>query len=384
MTMSLTRAVASTLTLIPIGLPPATGQDGESDAEVTSWADAAPGFAFSFPRDHGAHPEYRIEWWYWTGNVVADGGRRFGFQLTFFRRGTGRGRPLLSASPWAVDDLYLAHFAVSDLDEAAYHHSERLSRAGAGRAGATPAGDVAASGTARVWNGLWTAEITAGSQRLVARDPVSGTAIDLTLTPLKPPVLQGDAGFSRKGASPGNASHYYSLTRLTARGTLTAAGGTHQVEGLAWMDREFGSSFLEDGQAGWDWFALQLDDGRDLMLYQLRREDGTPDPHSRGVLVGADGSATHFGPDGFALAPAGTWESPASGAVYPLRWSLRVPEAGLAVEVSAAFPGQEFTSETGTGIEYWEGAVSVRGSARGRGYLEMTGYGGEALGRALR
>jgi predicted secreted hydrolase len=383
MTNPLAYSLALTLTLVQ---PPpcASGEDAGVRSPTTAWKDAAPSFAFSFPRDHGAHPEYRVEWWYWTGNLATPAGRRFGFQLTFFRSGVDRAPLSEPRSPWALGDLYLAHFAVSDLDEADYHHSERLQRAGPGRAGATAANDVAATRSAWVWNGLWTAEITPSSQRLVARDPVSGTAIDLELAPLKPPVLQGEAGFSKKGASPGNASNYYSVTRLSARGTVTVGSGTCQVDGLAWMDREFGSSFLEDGQAGWDWFALHLDDGSDLMLYQLRREDGHPDPHSRGVLVGADGSATHFGADRFTLTPGAPWTSLVSGAAYPVRWSVRVPGAGLDLEVSAAIPAQEFTSEAGTGIDYWEGAVEVRGSASGRGYLEMTGYAGGALGRALR
>ena len=340
-----------------------------------TWKPAAPGYTFTFPSDHAAHPEHRIEWWYWTGNLTAADGHQFGYQLTFFRSGVAR-QPS-TPSKFAIRDLYLAHFAVSDITGTTFHHAHQLHRAGIARAG--DAFDPG-TGTTRVWNDRWNATISDTGQRLIAHDPVSDIAIELDLTSLKPPALNGIDGYSQKGSDPDNASLYYSLTRLQTTGTVTVADVTHTVTGLSWMDREFGSSFLEPGQQGWDWFSLHLDDGRDLMLYQLRREDGTTDPFSAGTLVETDGTTTHLTSKDFSLTPDRTWKSDTTDATYPVAWTIALPAQNLTLTTTTTFPDQEFTTES---ISYWEGAVRVGGSTPGRGYLEMTGYSGTALSRAL-
>jgi predicted secreted hydrolase len=209
-------------------------------------------------------------------------------------------------------------------------------------------------------------------------------SILLDLAPGKPPVIHGEQSVSRKGSQAGNASHYYSLARLPTRGELTFAGRRHVVEGLSWMDHEFGTSFLEAEQIGWDWFSIQLDDGADLMLFQLRRLDGSRDPHSSGTWIGSSGNSRSLGFRDFTLNPGGVWKSPESGALYPLSWDIEVPSQNLNLQVNAAMPGQELKTERSTGVTYWEGSVKVSGSragqsVRGRGYLEMTGYSGKPM-----
>jgi predicted secreted hydrolase len=219
------------------------------------WREAAEGFRFSFPRDHGSHPDYRIEWWYYTGNVETKEGRRFGYQLTFFR--TGVVREPDNPSRRAIRDLFMAHFAISDIDQQSFHSCERINRSGIGWAGA----DTAAY---RAWNEEWEAKLDVRDHLLTAVD--GDYSIELRLAPQKNEVIHGIDSISQKGPAKGNASHYYSLTRLDTEGRITVPGGTFQVTGQSWMDHEFGSSFLEEQQVGWDWFSIQLNDGRELML----------------------------------------------------------------------------------------------------------------------
>lgn len=339
---------------------------------------------FVWPDDHGPHPDFRTEWWYYTGNVRAtDGsGRRFGYQLTVFRTALapppdGGGVADTAASAWATRQLYMAHVAVSDLDGRRFHHTQSFERGAVGLAGATAA-------PLRVW--LGPTEIREAPGATVGGMPVvrlagrtdDGAALALTLAPLRPPVLQGDRGLSRKGPEPGNASFYYSVTRLGTTGTVTLDGDEIPVEGLSWLDREWSTSALGAGVAGWDWFALHLDDGRDLMLYRLRRTDGTADPFSRATLVRADGTVAPLAFGAFTLTPEGAWESPRGG-IYPARWRVRVPGEGLDLRVVPAFADQELDAA----VRYWEGAVRITGSATGRGYLEMTGY-ADAVGATAR
>jgi len=338
---------------------------------------------FSFPADHGPHPGFRTEWWYFTGNLTGPEGEAYGFHLTFFRSAL---RPPAPAAPtaeresaWRADDLYMAHFALADERGGRFRHAERFARAALGLAGAEGA-------PFRVWLEDWsaTAEPDAGPDgipplRLRAR--TEGFALDLRLETGKPPVLQGDRGLSQKGPEPGNASHYYSLTRLPARGTIALDGREVAVTGSAWMDREWSTSALGEGVTGWDWFALQLDDGRDLMLYRLRREDGSADPWSKGSLVAADGSARTLTQEEFVLAPLATWTSPATGAVYPVRWRIALPAEGLELTVEPRLEAQEMQ----VAVRYWEGAVTVSGRGpagpvAGHGFLEMTGYAPSAPG----
>ncbi len=339
------------------------------------WRKALPPYHFVFSRDHASHPDYRIEWWYYTGNLMARDGRRFGFQLTFFRVGADY-RPA-NPSRWAVRDLFIAHLAVSDINGGKFRRAEKINRAGIGWAGA----DTSAY---RVWNEDWEARLDARGRHLL-RAFDGGTAIDLELEEGKPPVAHGQNGVSRKGSQPGNASHYYSLTRMPTRGSLLVNGERVEVYGLSWMDHEFGTSFLEKGQLGWDWFSIQLDDGTDLMLYRFRRPEGERDRHSNGTLVNPDGSSLGLKHDQFELIPSEIWRSPQSGAGYPVGWRISIPGREVELKLRAAIDDQEMRTTASTGVTYWEGSIEVSGThrgkpVRGRGYLEMTGYAGAAMG----
>jgi predicted secreted hydrolase len=344
----------------------------------------------ALPADHASHPDYKIEWWYYTGNLDTREGRRFGYQVTFFRVGVNRTPP--NASRWAVRDLHMAHFAVSDLKSRRFHVFDRLQREGAGWAGA-------ATDRYAVWNGTWSARANPdGSHHLQARDRrdardredrevvESEVALDLTLTNTSRSMAHGRDGYSRKGREEGNASAYYSLPRLVTRGTLSIDGQQYEVTGSSWMDHEFGSSVLETDQVGWDWFGLQFDDGRELMLYQMRRRDGSRDPFSNGTLMKRDGTIARLSRDDYTLEPLETWRSEATGTTYPTRWRVTIPREGLTFEVRAAMNNQELHTPRSTNVTYWEGAVDVTrpNGARGRGYAELTGYNGVALSDALR
>jgi predicted secreted hydrolase len=324
--------------------------------------------AFSFPEDHGPHPEFKTEWWYYTGNLETAEGRRFGFQLTFFRSALA---PEMAerASAWATRQVYLAHFTVTDVQEKRFHSFERWSRGAAGLAGSE-------GEPFRVWVKDWSTEAAGGQappMRISAREGDVG--IDLVLRPGKPPVLQGERGLSRKSAERGNASYYYSLTRMPAAGTVRVDGGSFPVSGLVWMDREWSTSSLGKDQVGWDWFALQLSDGREVMLYRLRGKDGSADPASSGTVIGPGGESRQLTLGDFTLEDLDRWQSPRSGAEYPSRWRLRIPSEGLDVEVRPLLADQELD----VSFLYWEGAVEISGTrsgapVTGRGYVELTGY----------
>ncbi|NBO63905.1 MAG: carotenoid 1,2-hydratase [Acidobacteria bacterium] len=339
-------------------------------AQPDPWRRALPPFRFDFARDHASHPDYKIEWWYYTGNLRTANGRRFGYQLTFFRVGIDFNP--INPSRWAVRDLYTAHFALSDLNGNNFRHAERINRAGVGWAGADQE-------FYRVWNEDWEARLSGQGQHLLRADGET-MKIDLLLDPGKPPVIQGENGVSQKGNAPGNASHYYSLTRMPTRGTIVVDQQPYEVSGESWMDHEFGTSFLEAGQIGWDWLSIQLDDGRDLMLYQFRRQDGTTDPHSNGMIVGRYGETARLTATEFSLTPLEFWESPASGARYPIAWSITIPSQSVSLTARAAINDQELQTSESTRVTYWEGAITLDGSHRGLGYLEMTGYAGAAMG----
>jgi len=340
------------------------------------WREATVPHRFAFPRDHASHPDYRIEWWYYTGHLEARG-RTFGYELTFFRVGVDRARTA-SRSAWAPHTLYLAHFAVTDERGGRFLFRERLRR---------PALDMAGADTARyrVWVDDWRAELSEDGRlhRLEAEDEDAAIALDLV--PLRPPVLHGRAGLSAKSGAPGNASHYYSITRLDTRGRLRLGQETFDVRGTSWMDHEFGTTRLESEQAGWDWFSLQLDDGTDLMLYLLRRRDGSVDSVSAGTWMPPDRAATHLTREAFEVRATGRWKSPHSGAEYPQGWTIRLPGRGLVLDVEATVPDQELTTGSTGGVVYWEGSVRVKGTrdgkpVRGRGYAELTGYAGAPPG----
>ncbi|MEL6614519.1 MAG: lipocalin-like domain-containing protein [Bacteroidota bacterium] len=344
--------------------------------DTTGYARADTPRTFVFPEDHGPHAGFKTEWWYVTGNLRATDGsdRRFGLQFTIFKSAlsadTARQRP----SDWAADELFMAHIGLSDIDGGTFVSHEAFARGAAGLAGATNEDGL------RVW--LRDIELTQAAplvengalpMQIVAVTD-EGAGYDLTATPSKPLVLQGDAGLSQKGPGDGNASYYYAQTRMATTGTVTLASGeTVPVEGLTWLDREWSTSALGEGQVGWDWFALHLDDGRDLMIYQLRQTDGSTDPLSKGSLVSASGEKQHLPSTAYTLEPLATWDSPRGGS-YPVKWRVRVPEEGVDLVVEAAMLDQELP----VSVRYWEGAVDVSGTATGVGYLEMTGYADEA------
>lgn len=349
-------------------LSPVRGLSG--GAAIDGFERAVAPRAFRFPDDLGAHPTFKLEWWYYSGNLQAADGRRFGYQFTIFRQGLRPPRPAAQdQSAWRAGDAYLAHFAISDAAGGQHREAVRLSRGGAiGLAGAQ-------AQPFRVWLEDWQAAGDAQRMAVRAADPEQAMAVDLQLEALKPPVLQGEQGLSRKSAGVGNASYYFSLPRMRTQGTLTLDGKRVAVSGQSWMDREWSTSVLDAGQVGWDWFALQLDSGDELMWGQLRRADGQIDPFSLGALIDQRGGVTHFRREELELRVLETWRSPQTGGVYPVRWQMRVPARGIDVEIRALIPDQEMRA----GFRYWEGAVDVGGSLAGRpvsgsGYVEMTGY----------
>ena len=321
-----------------------------------------------FPADHGPHPEFRNEWWYLTGNLTDAVGRPFGYQLTLFRIALSPNPPVAD-SAWRTHQVYMGHFALTDVAGDRHYGFERFSRVAVGLAGAqaTPF---------RVWLEDWAltgSESDLFPLRIHAQE--GEIALDLTLNTAKPMVLQGDQGLSQKSAEPGNASYYYSYTRLRTQGVVSVAGQHFTVSGASWLDREWSTSALGSDQSGWDWFALQLDDGRELMFYRLRRKDGGMDPFSKGVLVEADGQARALGADDVELQPVGEWVSPKNGDRYPAGWRLRAPAEKLDLTITPKVADQEMRLT----VRYWEGAVTVTGKVgdqpmRGQGYLEMTRY----------
>jgi predicted secreted hydrolase len=347
-----------------------------SDRERTGYAEAIAPRPFAFPADHGPHPGFRNEWWYVTGNLDGRQGRRFGFELTLFRFALAPAEPGAArsgdASAWRTRQLYVAHFAVTDVAAGEFRFEERYARGALGLAGAT-------ADPFRVWVEDWwlrefpaTEEATSDAWLLHAS--TDEFAVTLTLEPAKAPVLNGVDGLSQKSAAPGNASYYYSMPRLAARGTLRVDDDVHDVTGLAWLDREWGSSALADDQEGWDWFALQLSDGSDLMFYRLRRADGSADPMSAGTWIPARGESVHLAHDDVRLEPRAHWESPRGGR-YPVAWTLAVPRLDLELRIDPVLDDQELD----TSVRYWEGAVDVAGrrggaAIEGRGYVELTGY----------
>lgn len=321
---------------------------------------------FQFPADHGPHPNFRDEWWYVTGNLDGPDGRRFGFQITFFRHGIRRGkRP--GHSNWAGQDAWMAHFALTDVANQRYHSFQRISREAIGLAGAR-------AEPFKVWLDDWVLEATSGEGNpWHFRAQQEGVKLDLAFHPGKAPVLQGDRGLSQKSKEPGNASYYYSITRLSAKGTVTVKGETMPVTGLAWLDREWSTSMLAPDQAGWDWFSLQMNEGQDLMYFRMRRKNGEEDPLSSGALIMKDGTSSHLNRDDVKLTPLSKWSSP-RGYDYPASWQLSIVPTGQKLIIKPVLPDQEFRHDA----RYWEGAVDVTDTATGRnigrGYVELTGY----------
>lgn len=337
---------------------------------------AEPGYRFSFPRDHGAHSNFKTEWWYFTGNLTSNG-KAYGYELTFFRRGVDQPQTEKNPSRWAIRDLYFAHFALTDGEEKRFYHTDKISREALGKAGAR-------SDRLEVWIDRWrAAQGSDGVIHLLAETEGEETAgswkIDLSLKPDKSHVIHGTDGISRKGGEPGQASHYLSFTRLRTEGTLSIGGKARPVLGLSWMDHEFSSSMLNQNQVGWDWFSIQLEGGREVMLYQIRTVGGGKDPFSSGTIIEPDGTARHLLADAFILTPLRRWKSNKSGGEYPIAWRIEIPSERLTLESEPLLEDQELITSKSTRVAYWEGASRFQGmkqgrSIEGKGYIEMTGY----------
>jgi predicted secreted hydrolase len=335
-------------------------------AAPAAFRQALPGYRFSFPRDHASHPDYRTEWWYLTGHLTSRG-QKFGYQLTFFRSAL-KG----AEGPDSSRQVYFAHLAVGEITGGKFRSFEKMNRGGLGIAGA----DTAAL---RVWNDGWLLEGRGAPEHI--RAEAQGASLDLALSALRPPVVHGRQGVSRKGAGRGNASHYYSITRLATRGRLVLDGRTFEVSGLSWMDHEFGSGSLAPDQQGWDWFSVQLADGTDLMIYVMRLKDGSADPASSGTIISPAGRKRHLNLSEFRVERLGSWRSPRSGATYPAGWRLTLPGRGLVIDITPELADQELATKA-SGITYWEGACQVKGfwhggrPVSGQAFVELTGYAG--------
>lgn len=325
---------------------------------------ALPGYDYAFPRDHGSHDGYRTEWWYYTGHLRTHDGHRYGFELTFFRVGVDS-KP--SESSWDLRHLALAHFAITDVDGKRFRYYEKLNRS-------SPYTARAAAGYLDVFNEGWRAiTLRDGSWRIVARQ--GDDAIDLVLRSRKPPAIHGENGVSVKAAGEGYASHYYSMTRLEASGSVNG----QRCSGQVWMDHEFGSSALRENQRGWDWYSIQLDNDAEVMLYVIRRSDGTPNTTSSGSVITADGHVIPIHHDQMRITSRRRWTSKKSGATYPLDWNVAIPSLRISLSLHPLLDDQELVTRESTRVTYWEGAVNVTGSfddigVSGEGYVEMTGY----------
>jgi predicted secreted hydrolase len=329
-----------------------------------------------FPKDHASHPGYRTEWWYYTGNLQSAAGNHYGFQLTFFRR---RISPIGSekkwpkpASAWRTSQIYLAHAALSDLDGKHHYFDQCMGRGVPGIAGEFREHDAV-----RIFVQKWSARI--GPKVLHLKVISDKFTFDLNLTPVKPVVLHGKEGYSRKGSTPERSSCYYSLTRLETKGQVALAGKTFAVNGLSWMDHEFSTAPLEPGLVGWDWFGLQLSDNTEIMIYLLRQKDGRWHPASSGTYIRSDGKTKHLSIHDIKVLVTDTWKSPNSGAVYPARWRLSILSPAMDLFIAPNLADQEMRTRKSSGVTYWEGSVSVGGIKKGRringqGYVELTGY----------
>jgi predicted secreted hydrolase len=363
-------------TLLPILILslPVRGQ-GESEKVVSNfnYRLAVPGRTLSFPADHYSHPDFKTEWWYYTGHLQAESGHRFGYQVTFFRFGVRDRQTDIKDKPPLFTELYMAHFALSNITGRNFLFRERINRGIGDRAGAK---------TDRffVWNEDWTVEGDRNNHVISVND--RGTELRLDLKSLKPPALHGQSGYSQKGQGEGRASYYYSLTRMQTQGELRLGGKPEKVRGSSWMDHEFGSDQLGEDQLGWDWFSIQLENQSELMLYLMRRKDGSIDPYSHGTVVYADGTTRRLALKDYRVDVVARWRSRKSAADYPIKWKVLIPSEQIELEISPPFPEQELITNRSTRVTYWEGAVEAKGTIgnkpiTGSGYVEMTGYAGK-------
>ena len=346
-------------------------------SEPTGYLSVTGSCNLKFPQDHGPHPGYRTEWWYYTGNLQASSGEKYGFQLTFFRSqirpSADRQKWPQPASAWRTQQLYLAHSAISDLTAKKHLQAERVSRQALNMSGTKQVGD-----TTTVFLKDWSVNI--GPVRHLLKVKSDGFSYELTLTPLKPQVLHGNAGYSRKGPKPGQASCYYSFTRLAAEGWVSSRKKTVAVKGLAWMDHEYGTDFIDPGFSGWDWFSLQLSDQTEVMAFVVRNKKGSGiGSTSSATLIDKQGKGRNLRHSEFVVNVRDTWKSPHSKTVYPSGWRIKIFPGGIDLIITPDLDDQEMQTYRSTGLIYWEGSVSVAGTREGKpvtgkGYVELTGY----------
>jgi len=345
-----------------MAVPLARGTSQRAAAQ-SGHAAASPNRVLQFPRDHGSHPDFRIEWWYITGWLRDSAQRDLGFQITFFRA-----KPQLrpgNPSAFNPEHIIIAHAAVADPAHGRLRHSQRAARAAFGLASA-------ATETTRVWLDDWQLARHGDSYRADIASPE--LALDLQMATTQPLLLHGGNGYSRKGASPQAASHYYSAPQLRVTGNLRAGTVRRTVNGRAWLDHEWSSSYLTEGAAGWDWIGINLDDGGALMAFRMRERGTTRTLWSAATLRDAAGRTRTFGPDAVQFTPLRIWQSPRTGTRYPV--AFRIAVAGFEFVLEPLFDDQENDTRLTTGAVYWEGAVRASGGdGRGIGYLELTGYG---------
>ncbi|HLM56502.1 MAG TPA: lipocalin family protein [Pyrinomonadaceae bacterium] len=350
--------------------------DGLADVllgEASTLRDGTEHAGVELPRDLYAHERAQTEWWYYTGHALTEGGRRFGFELVFFQRRTDLDRFGVVPLRLIANPLYLAHFAVTDESRKSFRYEHRKSANGVFDPPAH-----AGTQSYRLRLGDWRAREAHGLHLL--RATLGGDLVfDAALKPSKPAVLNGREGVGVSFKDHGEASRYFSYTRMEAEGEMTWGGETERFRGAAWMDREFGTWKTTDGQRGWDWFSIQFSDDTELMVYHIRDREDRPSPFSSGTFVDAGGRATHLSRDDFSLEPTGRWVSPHTGAAYPSGWRLRVPRFGVDVSVTPSLKDQELDTRGTTMIVYWEGSCEVSGasggsSVEGRAYAELVGY----------
>lgn len=362
--------------LLSIMLPALSPAAESTETTAPTFAQAIHPREWAFPRDHRQHPEFQTEWWYFTGNLKNKKRDHFGYQFTIFRRAL---KPHVSPSisEWRTRDMYLAHIALTDVSRKKYFYDEEASRPALGLAGSS-------TETLHVWLPAASVEETSSGIRVRAKS--SDFKYDLLLNSVKPPALNGEGGLDAKGPLPGQASYYYSVTRMETSGTVETPTGRSTVSGLSWMDHEFGSNQLGENQVGWDWFALQLSDGSDLMLYHMRLKDGSIDPTSGGTFVDATGKAQTLTLADIEMNPTREWTSKKSGATYPIEWQILIPSLGINIKTRPMLREQELTTEASTNVTYWEGCIEVNGQRNGTGitgfgYMELTGYKEQMSGR---
>lgn len=327
---------------------------------------------FVFPEDHGPHPEFRTEWWYFTGNTVSSDGKHYGYQFTIFRQANAKAKTE-TGSEWETNQIYMAHVALTDTSGNKFHSDEIFARGAAGLARVSASPFVA---HVNHWSaeGNLISDCT-GCLQLKLQAKADGFSIDLNLKSVKPVVYQADRGYSQKGHAPGNASHYYSLTRMETSGHIHIGDRAEAVSGLSWMDHEWSTSALDDQLVGWDWVSLQFDDGRELMYYQLRTQDGNAFGTSEGTLVDKNGGTERLRIHEIEFQPVRNWTNPHTRVSYPVSWTLNIPNRNLSLEIEPVIDNQEHDRI----FRYWEGAVKVAGREGadrivGSGYLELVGY----------